>query len=671
MAEVVRRSSDAKRRTQMTNLAIARSPIPPKGIVAGVSVQIPTAGELHADFKATLTACNDSEVQGVGTLFTLNPEILMLAARNLDYAEVLNRGTWNVVDGVGLAVALRRCNAVPPARLCGSDLIHDLARLARDAQRPLMLIGGRPERLVKACRALEGQHPGLKVIGVSPPYSPELPLPNQGDIESTISLERPGIVVVCLGAPRQERWIVDNAEFLSRNGVRIAAGLGGTVDFLSGEVPRAPAFLRGIGLEWLYRLVIEPNRWRRQFGALPGFAMRVIVSPTFVRPATAKRRGVTIYAHYLPPHPSASSTRMLSLARYLRRNGTDVTFITTSNGPAEHDGFPIIRCRGRFDLITKIVGAPRTPILISSPPGTPAGELALASRLAGRRVIADIRDPFVTEAIANGDLKPGASTTVKRWLEITLLNIAHGVTFVSPHLRDAMLPLMTNSRRPIAIAPNGIDRDIFRFDLAARNRLRERLGIGCDPVFVYAGILGGKALPEAFNALIPALHAGARLIVIGVIDEYSKPLQDELNELFVKAGVRDRVTWFENLTTTEVADVLTACDIGINTLPATRSYCLPVKTFEYMACGLFNLAFSCTDGALARLLGNPLDAEVHSDWEAYSSAASSLCDRIETVRSRSRERADLARFFDRDQSNRVLESLIFEDPDYLRQNGQG
>lgn len=215
-------------------------------------------------------------------IHTLNPEICMYAWNNPGYRLTLNAGTANVVDGIGLKIALKRATKRKVQRICGSDLIFDLAEISRHSNRALMLLGGSPSRVEKACTHLEGRFPGLRVIGCSPPYSPTLPLQNQKEIEQLVIDNRPAVIAVCLGAPKQELWLQAYKDFLHLHDVRIAAGLGGTIDFLSGEIPRAPVWTRKIGLEWLYRLSIEPSRWKRQISTLPKFAALSLFSNSFI-----------------------------------------------------------------------------------------------------------------------------------------------------------------------------------------------------------------------------------------------------------------------------------------------------------------------------------------------------------------------------------------------------
>jgi N-acetylglucosaminyldiphosphoundecaprenol N-acetyl-beta-D-mannosaminyltransferase len=259
--------------------------------VAGVPIWLPDRSELLAAIAAQLSAPPGS-VSPV-RLFTINPELAMLAARDPAYRATLARAEWNVVDGVGVACAIRlrarkaaRAARGRPLRHPGADLVHDLATSAAGVGRPLLLLGSTPVRVSKACEHLRRAYPTLDARGVSPPFSAALPFANQDEIEQMIAELRPGIVVACLGAPKQEQWIDQSMTSLQRADVRVVAGLGGTIDFLSGEIKRAPRPVRAIGCEWLFRLAVDPGRWSRVMRSLPAFAVRTLTDHGFVRVAS-------------------------------------------------------------------------------------------------------------------------------------------------------------------------------------------------------------------------------------------------------------------------------------------------------------------------------------------------------------------------------------------------
>jgi glycosyltransferase involved in cell wall biosynthesis len=371
-----------------------------------------------------------------------------------------------------------------------------------------------------------------------------------------------------------------------------------------------------------------------------------------------KRDKVLIYAHHVPPQPSASATRMLSLARFLREQGISIDFITTKPGPSYHDGFSIIRCKGRVELLRSLSNYARCPILVSSPPGTPAAEVAAVARVLGYRVVVDIRDPFVSEALKTGDLAPGLSTSVKLWLERSLLSSAHVLSYVSVALQELTEKRFGRPRCAHVIAPNGVDRSTFNFSEKFRIECRKALNFGEEAVFVYVGILGGKSLDKAFTALAPALRKGAKLLMIAVLDEFSKDIFDSLQKLALELGISDKITWCFNLNQEEVAFHLNGADIGINPLPFNRSYCMPVKTFEFLACGVYPLNVVANDSALLSMFkGNALGTFSFS-WDDCSRIACELMERVNDLRILANERSESAALFDRKDANRALAAAL-------------
>jgi glycosyltransferase involved in cell wall biosynthesis len=349
---------------------------------------------------------------------------------------------------------------------------------------------------------------------------------------------------------------------------------------------------------------------------------------------------------------------MLSLARYLREQGVSVEFITTKPGAISHDGFSILRCKGRGELFLTLRKHPRCPILVSSPPGTPAAEVAAASRLLGYRVVVDIRDPFVSEALKNGDLSPGLSTLAKLWLERSLFYSAHVLSYVSDALRILMEDRFGSPRCSHIIAPNGVDRNTFNYDEETRSQSRKALNLGDEAVFIYVGILGGKSLDHAFKALAPALCKGAKLLMVAVLDEFSRPIYESLKAQAVELGISEQVTWSFNLTPEKVAYHLNASDIGINPLPFNRSYCLPVKTFEFLACGVHPLNIVSKDSALLEIFQDSKLGTFCFSWEECSKSACELIEKVGDIRSLATVRAKSAAQFDRQDANAVLTAAL-------------
>lgn len=200
---------------------------------------------------------------------TVNPEFVVRARRDPAFRRVLNASDLSVVDGVGIALALRLLYGVRASRVGGADLIPELARLAARDALPIFLLGAAPGVAEETARRLAALAPGLHVAGTLS-GSPD---PVEDEETAGLIRERGArLLFVAFGAPAQELWIARN---LPRVGPCVAIGVGGAFDYLAGTVSRAPVWMRRAGLEWLYRLLREPWRWRRQ-RALPVFAYLVL-----------------------------------------------------------------------------------------------------------------------------------------------------------------------------------------------------------------------------------------------------------------------------------------------------------------------------------------------------------------------------------------------------------
>ena len=183
-----------------------------------------------------------------------------------DGSYVLRSADLCVADGVGL---LRRATGPACGRVTGSDGTPLIAR--RAAARGLVAVpAGRGARRGRTRRqSLIQQNPGLRVAGTwagSP--APE----EEDDIVARVNASGADILLVAYGAPRQDLWIARNRDRLK---VNVAMGVGGSLDFVAGVVPRAPRWMRRLALEWLYRLYKQPWRWRRML-RLPRFVWAVV-----------------------------------------------------------------------------------------------------------------------------------------------------------------------------------------------------------------------------------------------------------------------------------------------------------------------------------------------------------------------------------------------------------
>jgi N-acetylglucosaminyldiphosphoundecaprenol N-acetyl-beta-D-mannosaminyltransferase len=206
---------------------------------------------------------------GLHQLATVNPEFVMAAQKDGEFMRILQQAELCLPDGVGLLWASRRLGYRLPERVAGSDLVYHLASLAADHGWRLFLLGAAPGVAEEAATILQGRYPGLIVAGTYA-GSPD-PAENEA-IVARINAGQADMLYVAYGAPRQDKWIARNQEALPT--VRLAMGVGGALDFITGRAIRAPRWLQRLGLEWLYRLFREPWRWRRML-ALPRFVWSV------------------------------------------------------------------------------------------------------------------------------------------------------------------------------------------------------------------------------------------------------------------------------------------------------------------------------------------------------------------------------------------------------------
>lgn len=202
-------------------------------------------------------------------LITLNPELLYRAQYEKDLLAMINRAHLVTADGVGIVWAARVSGRPVPERVTGIDLMIRLLERAAGKGWRVFFLGSRPGVAEAAARQAIAKFPGLQVAGTHHGYFSD---EESNDVIGKIKNASPQLLFVALGSPRQERWI---DQHLSRLGDMVCLGVGGSLDVLSGNVRRAPEWLRRLNLEWLGRLVSDPGRWRRML-VLPKFAFIVL-----------------------------------------------------------------------------------------------------------------------------------------------------------------------------------------------------------------------------------------------------------------------------------------------------------------------------------------------------------------------------------------------------------
>jgi len=202
---------------------------------------------------------------------TIGTEMVMESRRNPAYRAVLERASLALCDTVGLLAISKLRGGPLSERVTGVQLVADLAAASvLDSDLRLYLIGGKGDTAQRAADALHVQFPGARIVGVRDGYFEDV---DSAAIAATIATTGATVVLAGLGFPRQELWLDAH---LPATGAQVGIGIGGSLDVYAANVRRAPALAQQLGVEWLYRLIREPRRWRRQL-ALPRFAALALV----------------------------------------------------------------------------------------------------------------------------------------------------------------------------------------------------------------------------------------------------------------------------------------------------------------------------------------------------------------------------------------------------------
>lgn len=203
-------------------------------------------------------------------IVTVNPEFVIRAQQDAPFRVVLNSADLALADGQGILWAAKRLGHPLRERVTGADAVPALCALAAECGFSVYLLGAAEGVAEEAAARLQEQLPGLIVAGC---YAGSPRPEDEPAIRARLAAAHPDLLFVAYGAPAQDLWIARNAASL---GIPVAMGVGGTLDFIAGRVRRAPLWMRQHGLEWLFRLLIQPWRWRRML-VLPGFFVRVLI----------------------------------------------------------------------------------------------------------------------------------------------------------------------------------------------------------------------------------------------------------------------------------------------------------------------------------------------------------------------------------------------------------
>jgi N-acetylglucosaminyldiphosphoundecaprenol N-acetyl-beta-D-mannosaminyltransferase len=198
---------------------------------------------------------------------TPNPEIVMLCRADPDAAVAVNAAAMTIPDGIGVIYGARILKTPLKEKVGGCDFSLRLMEKMDAAGRSVFLLGGKPGVAEQAAERLHERFPHLRFVGTNDGY-----FRDDGPVVEKINAAAPDLLMVCLGAPKQEKWMYAHAQELDAG---LMIGAGGSVDVFAGTVERAPEAWCNAGFEWLYRLLKEPRRIGRMM-SIPKFLLKVI-----------------------------------------------------------------------------------------------------------------------------------------------------------------------------------------------------------------------------------------------------------------------------------------------------------------------------------------------------------------------------------------------------------
>ena len=201
-------------------------------------------------------------------LVTANPEIVMYGSKDESYLRLLKKADFITPDGIGIIIASKILGRPLEERLTGFDLMNRLLKISNKKGYTIYFLGAESDVIEVAVKNIKNAYPDIRIAGYHHGFFDWDDFKLVEDIRG----KKPDIIFVGLGFPRQEKWISINMEHFEKG---LFIGVGGSFDVWAGKVKRAPEIWQKLNLEWLYRLLKQPSRWRRML-VLPLFLFRVI-----------------------------------------------------------------------------------------------------------------------------------------------------------------------------------------------------------------------------------------------------------------------------------------------------------------------------------------------------------------------------------------------------------
>ena len=217
--------------------------------------------------EAVLKAKELIDSDKVSQVITINPEMFQTADNDSSFASIVREAEMVIPDGIGIKIGLK-LTGKNVARIPGIDFAKKLLKEAALSNIPVAIIGSKEEVITKAIENLQNEISGLNIVYYHNGY-----FDNDEEIYSELRNHSPKLILIAMGSPRQEKFIYEAKKKLNP---ALMVGIGGSLDVWSGFVKRAPKIYQILGLEWLYRTITQPSRFKRIFPTLPLFLIRVL-----------------------------------------------------------------------------------------------------------------------------------------------------------------------------------------------------------------------------------------------------------------------------------------------------------------------------------------------------------------------------------------------------------
>lgn len=227
------------------------------------------------DFESAVNYAKDLIISKKGgQIVTINPEMIETGLKNSEFANILNNADLVIPDGVGVKIGLK-LKGINAERIAGIEFSHKLIDECSKNNISIGLIGAKPHIIEKASANLKQEFENLNITYIQDGY-----FKDEDTVLTALKEKFPEFLLVALGSPKQEEFITKARKVLPQ---AVMIGVGGSFDVWSGEVERAPKIYQKLGLEWLYRTIKEPQRFKRIFPTLPRFILRVLLDYKIIR----------------------------------------------------------------------------------------------------------------------------------------------------------------------------------------------------------------------------------------------------------------------------------------------------------------------------------------------------------------------------------------------------